>query len=78
YAYGVVAAEGSVLSTYHSELMQKLSEWGLPIAGESHTVLGLQGMIDYCTYLGHKRDNLPYEIDGIVFKVNDINLQQQL
>ncbi len=74
FAYSLPA---TTLSTQQASL-QQLQEFGFPICNEIKLVTGLSGCQDYCAYLGQKRDSLPYEIDGIVYKVNSIALQQKL
>lgn len=76
YSTGIV--EGGELPTSHSETLQKFHQWGLRINREMRVVQGAQGCLDYIEYLTQKRNDLAYEIDGIVFKVDDRGLQQQL
>ncbi len=63
----------------HSELLQMLWDCGFrsPVK-EKKVVKGIQAVIDYCLDFEQKRDNLPYEIDGMVIKVNDIRLQDKM
>lgn len=60
------------------QCLEQLKTWGFPVCPEIKIVEGLDGCSEYYQYLASKRNLLPYEIDGIVYKVNDINLQQQL
>jgi DNA ligase (NAD+) len=76
--YSVGLVEGGELPDKHSEILSRLSHWGLRINTESDVVVGVEGCNDYYERLARKRDGLPYDIDGIVFKVNDIRLQQEL
>lgn len=62
----------------HAECLQQLRDWGFKVSEEIQIVAGLDGCKDYYAYLGAKRAGLPYEIDGIVYKVNDIKTQQHL
>jgi DNA ligase (NAD+) len=62
----------------HSDSLQKLREWGFAINPEIKAVTGLAGCIEYYQQLGEKRNALPYEIDGIVYKVDDLKLQEKL
>lgn len=62
----------------HLQTLQQLSAWGFQVCPEIKQVYGLSGCQDYYQYLATKRNSLPYEIDGIVFKVNDLSLQKQL
>ena len=58
--------------------LEQLKAWGFAICPEIQKVYGLQGCQEYYQYLMNKRASLPYEIDGIVFKVNDLQLQEKL
>lgn len=62
----------------HLASLEQLKAWGFPVCPEIQTVHGLAGCQEYYRYLGAKRNSLPYEIDGIVFKVNEISLQEEL
>lgn len=62
----------------HTDCLQQLRDWGFPVSEEIEIVYGVAGCEEYFAKLGKKRDSLPYEIDGIVFKVNSIKLQQEL
>jgi DNA ligase (NAD+) len=70
FAYGV--AEGLSGISRHSELLDALEKWGIPVAPERRVVKGLKGLLDYHEYMGSRRDGLPYEIDGVVYKVNSL------
>ena len=76
YSYGVGLIEGMSLPNKHSEMMEKLKLWGLRINPESRVVKGIKGCLEYYEQLAKKRNSLPDEIDGIVYKVDDIKLQE--
>ena len=76
YSVGVVA--GGELPTRHAEILEQLSAWGFRINREMQVVAGIKACQDYYQGLSQRRHQLDYEIDGIVYKVNDIALQQQL
>ncbi len=76
FAYGV--AEVTHPAASHSELMDQLSAWGLPVAGERDVVRGLTGLLGYYARIGAARERLPYDIDGVVYKVNRLAEQEQL
>lgn len=78
YAYGVARVEPNHLPKIHSEIMQLLKEWGIPVSPECKVVQNLSGMEDYYQKIGLKRELLPYEIDGVVFKVDSLALQEKL
>ncbi len=69
YGWGEVSSEWSLKSKYEQNIAA-FATWGLPINPESATVFGAQGLQDYYDALLVKRPDLPYEIDGIVYKVN--------
>jgi DNA ligase (NAD+) len=75
YSYGIGLVEGAVLPSKHSLVMDKLKSWGLRINPESKVVTGVKGCLAYYESLAKKRNDLPDEIDGIVYKVDDIELQ---
>lgn len=76
--YGVGRLEGAVAATTQSGLMAQLASWGLPISDRHRTVSGIAGAVDYYRDLLAQRDQLPYEIDGAVLKVDELRLQQEL
>ena len=77
-SYSVGLVEGGDLPGQHSEILARLREWGLRINPESDLATGIAACNAYYDRLAEKRDALAYDIDGIVFKVNDIALQQEL
>ncbi len=78
YCYAVGIVEGGELARTHSELLQQLKSFGLPVCPEITVVQGVAGCMDYYHHLLQKRETLPYDIDGIVYKVNATDLQQRL
>lgn len=78
FAYGVGAVEGIVLPLTHSEQMQWLKSMAVPVAKQCGVVQGVQGLLDFYRDIGQQRAGLPYDIDGVVYKVNAIAKQQQL
>ena len=78
YCYGVGLAAGGKLPQRHSEILQRLRGWGLRVYGGIERVSALQACIDYYRKLEQQRESLPFDIDGVVFKVDRLDLQQQL
>ncbi len=78
FAYGLGEARGWTAPARHSEMLDALAEFGLPVSGERATALGAGGLIDFHRDIGARRDKLPFDIDGVVYKVNSFVLQQQL
>jgi DNA ligase (NAD+) len=77
YSMGVVSEE-FVLPNKHEAILQCIKHWGLKINSDMAVVQGIQACVDYFSEMGRKRDGLDYDIDGIVFKINDLDLQEQL
>lgn len=78
YAYGVGLVEGGELPETHSQTLARLRDWGFPVSGESNVVEGLQGLLDYYQSIGARRDRLPFDIDGVVYKLDDYEGQAEM
>lgn len=78
FCYTIGEVAGGVLPTKHSEILLKIKEYGLRINPEIKVVIGVEGCLKYYQSIGEKRDKLAYEIDGVVYKVNDLSLQNKL
>jgi len=76
--YSLGRVDGGELPAKHSEILHLFSQWGFKINAEMKVVKGVDGCLSYYQQLAEKRDSLSYEIDGIVFKVDDIAIQQAL
>lgn len=81
FAYGLGDVQGWTVPETHSALLDALQRAGLPVC-EHRTVasgaVGPQGLTAFHEAMGHLRDQLPFDIDGVVYKVNRRDLQQQL
>ncbi len=77
-AYSMAVTDESLLPETHWDSLQTVREWGFRINPEMRKAQGADACLDAYNELMQKRESLPYEIDGIVFKVNRIDLQQQL
>lgn len=77
YSIGVVSDEYALPDT-HSAILDNIKGWGLKINSDMAVVKGIQACVKYFSELGAKRDSLDYDIDGIVFKINDLEIQEQL
>jgi DNA ligase (NAD+) len=75
---GLGIVEGGDLPTLHSETLQALRHWGFKICPQSRVVAGADGCLDYYREMGEQRPKLPYQIDGVVYKVDDLELQRRL
>jgi DNA ligase (NAD+) len=78
YCYAVGVVEGGVLADTQYEILQQLRGFGLPVCNEIKLVQGVKSCIAYYDGIVKQRDDLSYDIDGIVYKVNDLNLQERL
>ncbi|OQK17843.1 aromatic ring-opening dioxygenase LigA [Methyloprofundus sedimenti] len=78
YSYGIGIMEGGNLAESHYQRLLQLKAWGLPLTAEVTLQNGAKGCISAYHQLLEKRATLPYEIDGIVYKVDAIALQEQL
>ncbi|SDJ47124.1 DNA ligase, NAD-dependent [Ferrimonas sediminum] len=78
YSLGVVENECAPLPVSHYQQLQTLKGWGLPVSPEIKLVTGQQNVIAYFDDILSRRPQLPYEIDGVVNKVDSIASQKQL
>lgn len=78
YCYSVGIADGLEMPKSHFEVLQSLQGWGLRVCPEIQRVMGATGCYAYYGQIGARRDSLPYEIDGVVYKVDSLELQQEL
>lgn len=82
FAYGLGSVtpvqEGGPRWSSHFALLQQLKSWGFPVASQACIAQGAQELVAFHERLGQERAQLPYDIDGVVYKVNRLDLQQQL
>ena len=78
FAYGIGVLEGAAMPASHSALLDWYVTLGLPVCKERAVVQGAEGLLEFYRAIGLKRAQLPYEIDGVVYKVDRLDLQQQL
>jgi len=78
FCYGIGNVEGELPAT-HLEILQRLRQWGLRVnLEETRRVRGMDGVLDYYRDLAKRREALPFEIDGVVVKVDNLALQREL
>ena len=82
FAYGLgditpVEQAGPSFET-HFELLMALQQWGFPVAVQTSVVQGAAGLVGFHQRIGQARDALPFDIDGVVYKVNSLAAQRQL
>jgi DNA ligase (NAD+) len=78
FAYGVGEVDGLRTPATQAGLLEALAELGLPVCEERDVVTGAEGLLGFYRRLGGKRERLPYDIDGVVYKVNRLDLQREL
>lgn len=78
YCYGYGDFPDQNLPESQAELLERFSRWGLPVNSEVELVHGIAGCIAYYEQMESRRSLLNYEIDGVVFKVNDFTMQKRL
>jgi DNA ligase (NAD+) len=85
YAYGIAVSEDDAVSpaptflpSFHSEMMERLARWGFTVAHDRAVVQGAAGLLGYYERIAAARRTLPYDIDGIVYKVNRLADQRSL
>jgi DNA ligase (NAD+) len=78
FIYGVGSIEGGEFPPYHSRTLQELRRLGFKICPQSTVVESIDGCLEYYREMGEARAALPYQIDGVVYKVDDVKLQRQL
>nr|WP_315204637.1 NAD-dependent DNA ligase LigA [uncultured Albidiferax sp.] len=82
FAYGLGEVtppeQGGPVFDTHYALLQALKKWGFPVAEQVETAQGATELVAYHQKIGAARDSLPYDIDGVVYKLNALALQRQL
>ena len=78
FAYGLGEVQGWEWRTTHKEVLDQLDGWGFPVNRECRVVQGAQGLVEFHQRIAAKRDSLPFDIDGVVYKANSLALQTRL
>ncbi|MDD2179094.1 NAD-dependent DNA ligase LigA [Acidovorax sp. D2M1] len=82
FAYGLGAitppGDGGPVFRTHYEMLQTLKSWGFPVAAQVQIAVGATELVAFHQQVGASRDALPYDIDGVVYKVNSLQLQRDL
>ena len=78
YTYGWGEVEGGPEFETHFDFLQALKTWGFPVSDRTRTARGATELIAFHAAVGAERDRLPFDIDGVVYKVNSLALQRQL
>jgi DNA ligase (NAD+) len=78
FAYGIGVLEGAPMPVTHSALLDWYDALGLPVNRERRVVQGAEGLLSFFQRVGEQRESLPYDIDGVVYKVNRRDEQERL
>jgi len=78
YAYGLGEVQGWSLPATQIGVLERLASMGVPVQPDLRVVQGGAGLADYHRAIAAKRDRLPFDIDGVVYKVNELALQKRL
>ena len=82
FAYGLgditPQNDGRVIFSSHFEFLLQLKNWGFPVAQQTQCVKGVSGLVQFHQKIAQERDSLPFDIDGVVYKVNSLDAQQRL
>ena len=78
FCYGAGLVEGAELPDRHIDVLERLKQWGQRIYPEIRRVKGLEGCHEYYQEMERRRDRMDFDIDGVVFKVDRRDLQEQL
>jgi len=78
FAYGIGQVEGGALPATHSATLAKLRDWGFPVSDLATVVHGLDGLLEYYRRIGEARDGLAFDIDGVVYKLDDLAGQREM
>ena len=78
YAYGVGYSEGWTAQRLHSEALEQIRRWGFPVSELIEVVTGAEGCLRYFERIAAQRAALPFDIDGVVFKLDDLAGREEL
>lgn len=78
FAYGWGDIQGWTMPSTHSAVLDDFDKMGLPVNDDREIVSGAQGLVDFHLHIADRRDSLPFDIDGVVYKVNSLALQAQM
>ncbi len=78
YAYGTGEVAGGELPATHSATLAQLARWGFPVSELCRVVEGADGLLDYYRDIGARRDGLAFDIDGVVYKLDDRQGQREM
>jgi DNA ligase (NAD+) len=78
FAYGLGDVRGWARPPTHSATLDAIAAFGVPVSADRQVVQGADGLVAFHRQIAARRDQLPFDIDGVVYKVNSIELQRRL
>jgi DNA ligase (NAD+) len=78
FAYGIGAVEGWEMPATHAAILDALAAFGLPVCEHRAVLRGADELVGFHRHVAELRDSLPFDIDGVVYKVNSLELQHRL
>ncbi|MCX7174825.1 MAG: NAD-dependent DNA ligase LigA [Proteobacteria bacterium] len=78
FAYGIGSSQGWVVPSNHSDLLDALASFGLPVSSCRKVVVGVKGLMSFYREIAGKRPTLGFDVDGVVYKVNSLAIQTAL
>ena len=78
FAYGLGETQGWRLPARHSDVLDQLEAMGLPVNKDRKVVSGADGLVAFHQSIAERRDRLPFDIDGVIYKVNSLDWQRRL
>ena len=78
FAYALVSSEGADFAELHSENLGFLEDLGFQVSPDRRVIAGVPALLDYYDNISKQRPLIPYEIDGVVYKVDDLSLQKKI
>jgi DNA ligase (NAD+) len=78
YIYSLGYVDGKKVRDCHSAILDQLMQWGMRVCPERRVVPGIDGCLEYYKDIGSRRDQLAYDIDGVVYKIDSLDLQEEL
>ena len=78
FCYGIGIVQDGLLPNTHSDILQRLQQWGIRVSAQMDVVRGMEACLDYYRRMQTRRESLPFDIDGVVYKVNRLDQQQQM
>ncbi len=78
FVYALGAVQGWQVPARHSDVLAALREFGLPVCPLNAIASGVEGLLEYFATIGAQRDNLPFDIDGVVYKLDRLDQQQAM